>query len=197
MTALRESSARAGCELIATHHRSPPDRVRSSESWLPFSLEAPERLVGALPRLHPMLVLHLACSTSADFNTVFRLDCRGTERLIGALDEVAGDRPVGFVFASSIAATDTRCNYGIGKAYVEETLRSRASPRFRPLSVRIPVVEAVQSSGNFDISAERFPAAFFAAIDLAGAIDALLSGRELPYDGGVVPLTAAPVAGVA
>lgn len=62
---------------------------------------------------------------------MFRLDCRGTERLADVLHDIAGDEAVGFVFASSIAATDTRCNYGIGKAYLEERLRARTSARCR------------------------------------------------------------------
>ena len=190
IAALQDNPLLARCEWLAAYHRCALRPTGISPRWVQFSLTEPERLAEALPRSRPLFVLHFACSMSADFNTVFRVDCTGTKRLVKVVESAAADQPVGFVFASSTAATDMGCNYGIGKVYIERHLRASTCARFRPLAVRIPVVERVRCSGDFDIAAKEFGGAFLRTIDFNGTLGALLSECAPTYDGGAVSLAA-------
>jgi hypothetical protein len=170
-----------GCEpdvsLYATWHRYPADGgiAVAKPQWLRFALETPEEITSFLPRDVPLAVLHFACTLSNAMRRVLQTDCFGTERFVRELKR-AISAPIWFVFASSIDAERNDLSYGLGKAYVENSLVGAAEGRFVVTNVRIPAVQGL-GSVRWHVAATAFALAFLRQIDFHRSMDRLRRGE--------------------
>ena len=167
--------APAGAAVFATwRHRAPATQPFGARvAWMRFDLAHPTAILNLLDPALPLAVLHFASTISNEMGPVLRLDCYGTETLVKALKARSG--PAWFVFASSIDA-ELGHPYGIGKAYLESSLAAAADERFRPLSVRIPAIEA-EHLERWHLAAGDFPSRFLDVIRYESAIESLGRGR--------------------
>lgn len=157
-------------DVVATWHEHAPSNLNpSSERWIRFDLAKPYLLKSSLAPYRRIAVFHFACSLTNDFSKCFRLDCRGTARLVETLKSRPGPHETKFVFASSIAAREPT-NYGLAKRWVETYLAEQATSRFHCQSIRIPVVQHPRNP-DFRIPAARFARTFLTSCGFCRAAE--------------------------